>query len=120
MKQPFAELETVIRNRICRVCTERTAAGECGLEEPSRCALFRLLPKVVDAVQSVSNDDIRKYFDAIREQVCSVCPEQVPDGSCETRRQARCALDAYLLLVVDVIEEATGRSFQRDRFGHVL
>ena len=28
------------------VCTERTADGECGLEKPSGCALFRLFPEV--------------------------------------------------------------------------
>jgi hypothetical protein len=29
----------------------------------------------------------------------------------------RCALDAYLLPVVDAIEEATGRTFNRQQFG---
>ena len=29
------------------------------------------------------------------------------------RRQVQCALDAYLLLVVDAIEEATGKIFDR-------
>jgi hypothetical protein len=35
------------------------------------------------------------------------------DGSCEERAEVRCALDAYLMLVVDAIEEATGREFDR-------
>ena len=33
------------------------------------------------------------------------------DGSCEMRHQVQCELDAYLLLVVDVIEETTGKRF---------
>ena len=31
----------------------------------------------------------------------------------KTRQQVQCALDAYLLLVVDAIEEATGKTFDR-------
>ena len=114
----LAELEAIVRNRICKVCTERTADGECGLEEPSGCALFRLGPEVARAIQSVQSNDIHPYIDAIRRRVCSICVEQAGDGSCETRQQVRCALDAYLLLVVDAIEEATGKIFDRSGFGN--
>src|SRR6185369_981863 len=105
--------ESIIRNRICNLCTERTVEGECGLEEPSGCALFRLFPQVALAIQSVSSDDIGPYIEAIRRNVCSVCTDQAPAGSCETRRMVQCALDAYLLLVVDAIEEATGKTVDR-------
>ena len=111
--ESLAQLEAVTRNRICKVCTERTVNGECGLEEPSSCALFRLFPEVAGAIQSVASNDIHEYIAAIRHGVCSVCAEQASDGSCETRQQVRCALDAYLLLVVDAIEEATGKIFDR-------
>jgi hypothetical protein len=87
--------------------------GQCGLEEPSSCALFRLFPQVAQAIQSVHSDDIHQYIEAIRHNVCSVCNEQAADGSCETRQQVQCALDAYLLLVVDAIEEATGKTFDK-------
>src|SRR5215467_12160989 len=108
MERSLLKLETIVRKRICSVCTERTVAGECGLEEPSQCALFRLFPQVAQAIQSVNSDDIGQYIEAIRHGVCSVCADQGSDGSCETRQQVRCSLDAYLLLVVDAIEEATG------------
>jgi hypothetical protein len=117
MNQSLVELESIIRNKICNVCTERTANGECGLEEPSSCALFRLFPQVAEAIQSVQSDDINPYLEAIRRNVCSVCTDQASDGSCETRRQVQCALDAYLLLVVDVIEEATGKTFDKQNIG---
>ena len=39
MERSLAELEAIVRNRICKVCTERTVDGQCGLEEPSSCAL---------------------------------------------------------------------------------
>jgi hypothetical protein len=117
MDRNLAELEAIVRNRICHVCTSRTEEGECGLEEPSSCALFRLFPQVAQAIQSVQSDDIRQYIEAIRRNVCTVCQDRASDGSCEARQQVRCSLDAYLLLVVDAIEEATGRTFDRSRIG---
>jgi hypothetical protein len=117
MDRSLPELEALVRNRICSVCTERTVEGQCGLEEPSSCALFHLFPQVAEAIQSVHSDDIQQYIDAIRGKVCSVCAERAADGSCESRQQVQCALDAYLLLVVDAIEEATGRSFNRQGLG---
>src|SRR5271166_3606590 len=99
MDRSLVELESIVRDRICGVCTERTVDGQCGLEEPSGCALFRLFPQVAQAIQSVQSDDIQQYLEAIRRNVCSVCADQASDGSCETRQQVRCALDAYLLLV---------------------
>lgn len=117
MTQSLAELESIVRNKICKLCTERTVSGECGLEEPSSCALFRLFPQVAQAIQSVRSDDVGPYIEAIRRNVCSVCNEQAPDGSCETRQLVQCALDAYLLLVVDAIEEATGKTFDKQNIG---
>ncbi len=55
MARTLEELEAIVRERICRVCTDRTVDGACGLEEPSRCALFRLFPQVARAVQSTSS-----------------------------------------------------------------
>ena len=117
MARSLVELEAIVRNRICGVCTERTVHGDCGLEEPSSCALFRLFPQVAQAVQSVKSDDIQVYIDAIRRDVCSICTDQAHDATCETRQQVRCALDAYLLLVVDAIEEATGKTFNKQGLG---
>ena len=77
------------------------------------CALFRLFPQVARAVQSTNSDDIRDYIRAIREQVCSVCYQQNPDGECESRKQVECSLDAYLIPVIDAIEESTGKTFDR-------
>jgi hypothetical protein len=117
MGQYLVELESIIRNKICGVCTDRTVDGQCGLDDSNNCALFRLFPQVAQAIQSVKSDDIQQYLDAIRRGVCSVCIDQANDGSCETRHQVRCALDAYLLLVVDAIEEATGKTFDKQNLG---
>src|SRR6266704_1716770 len=99
MARTLEELEAIVRERICRVCTERTVDGDCGLEDPSSCALFRLFPEVALAVQSVHSDDIRDYIQSIRAHVCSVCEGQDSTGECETRKEVRCSLDAYLLPV---------------------
>ena len=113
MERSLEELETIIRATVCRVCADRNNDGSCGLEDPGSCALFRLFPQVAHAIQTTRSVDIRDYVKAIREQVCSVCRMQDVEGHCETRERVECALDAYLLLVVDAIEEATGREFQR-------
>ena len=113
----LVELESIIRNRICHACTSRTVAGDCGLEQPSACALFQLFPQVAQAILSVQSDEIHPYLEAIRRNVCSLCVDQAADGSCETRQQVQCALDAYLLLIVDAIEEATGKTFNRQKLG---
>lgn len=108
------ELESVVRNRICSICSDRTADGNCGLEEPEGCALFHLFPEVAKAIQATSSDQMADYIVAIRKNVCSVCKERAADGACEVRDQVRCALDAYLLLIVQVIEEAAGKTFSRE------
>ena len=120
MERSLAELEAIVRKRICSLCTERTVQGQCAIEEPADCALFRLFPQVAQAIQSVSSDDIRDYITAIRAGVCSVCHDQQSDGSCETREIVRCALDAYLLLVVDAIEEATGKIFDKSNLSAIV
>lgn len=117
MKRSLAEVESIVRDKICRVCSDRTADGNCGLEQPSACALFRLFPEVAKAIGSVQSDDVNDYIQAIRQGVCSVCNDQMADGRCETRSHVQCALDAYLLLIVDVIEEATGKTFNRTGVG---
>ena len=113
MERSLAELEAMVRNRICAVCSDRTVDGNCGLEEPTGCALFRLFPQVAEAIQSIDSNDLQDYVGAIRRKVCAVCTAQDSSGSCGLRQQVQCALDAYLLLIVEAIEEATGKYFGR-------
>jgi hypothetical protein len=87
--------------------------GTCGLEDQGQCALFRLFPQVAEAIQTTHSDNIEDYIGAIRRKVCSVCTAQESDESCDVRQEVQCALDAYLVLVVEAIEEATGKDFGR-------
>jgi hypothetical protein len=113
MERSLAELEELVRNRICSVCSDRKTDATCGLEEPESCALFRLFPQVAAAIESTESENLEDYIAAIRRKVCSVCTDQESDGTCGQRAQVRCALDAYLLLIVETIEEATGKYFGR-------
>jgi hypothetical protein len=109
MQRTLEEVESIVREKICAVCSDRDGTGGCGLEEPSDCALFRLFPQVARAIQATASDDIRDYVAAIRGGVCSICRDQEADGTCERREQVRCALDAYLIPIVEAIEESSGR-----------
>ena len=113
MDRTLVELEELVRHRICAVCSDRKTDGSCGLDEPAECALFRLFPQVAAAIQSTHSDKLEDYIEAIRQNVCSVCTSLESDNSCGPRQEVRCALESYLLLVVEAIEEATGKDFGR-------
>ena len=117
MERSLAELEAIVREKVCGVCSDRSVDGGCGLEEPAGCALFRMFPQVAKAIQSVRSNDIGEYVEALRSQVCTICVEQAADGTCDQRRQVTCALDAYLLLIVEAIEEAKGIKIDRSALG---
>jgi hypothetical protein len=109
MQRSLAQLENIVRNSICPVCAERPAPGPCVLEAAGECALFQFFPRVARALQSARGGDINDSIAAIRRDVCSVCRNQQAGGDCRVRREGECALDAYLVLLVDVIGEAAGR-----------
>ena len=93
-----------IRRRVCSVCLDAQDDGRCGLTKRV-CAIEKHLPRVVETVLSVDSDRMDEYVAAIRAQVCGRCPEQSPEGPCELRNRGDCALDMYLFLVVDAIQE---------------
>ena len=79
----FAQLEEMLRSRICKVCIERTAKGKCGLTHEEDCALFLHSPKMVRANSLVDSDRMVDYVDSIRKHVCSECPgafQKFPSG----------------------------------------
>ena len=109
MKVKLEELEAIVRNRICSLCDTRTVDGACGAQEPEHCPVLSLFPLVVQAVDATESDKLQDYVDAIHENVCSVCIDQRLDGTCPQREEKRCALDAYMPQIIEVIEEALGR-----------
>ena len=106
MSQSLTEVEAVVKAAICSVCPDHRRDGSCGLEPAHPCTLFREFPNVVRIIQSTRTGDAWDYVAAMRREVCSRCAEQSPDGSCELRSSTCCPLDAYLLLIVETVEEA--------------
>lgn len=93
------------------MCTDRLIDGTCGLTGSRQCAFDKHLQQIVTAIGRVDSPDVQDYIDAIREDVCTVC-EKDQGGPCEHRELADCALDAYLILVIEAIEEARARAKQ--------
>ena len=99
----------ILRERVCSVCTDRLADGTCGLSDERTCAFDKHIEQIVAAISRVRSPHVQDYIDAIRSDVCSVC-EQDEEGECEHRTHVECALDAYLILVIEAIEEARNRA----------
>jgi len=59
MRRSLVELESIVRNQICAVCTERTVDRQCGLAEPAGCARLRPFPQVALTIQPVKSSNIQ-------------------------------------------------------------
>jgi len=108
-------MKEALRRRVCSVCVDRNANGSCEVEARHECVLFESLPQIAQTISRVHSDKIDDYVTAIRENICSCCIHQHIDGSCQQREQLRCALDRYLLPIVDTIEEVRGVLLQPGR-----
>ena len=94
-----------VRAKICTFCVERDVHGDCarGAEEP--CALESHIEMVVETILDVGTSArVDDYVKALRTRLCPLC-SQDGDGFCELRENVSCALDSYLLRIVEVIEE---------------
>lgn len=97
-----------IRRRVCSVCLDSQDDGSCSLTGRV-CALESHLPELVEALAAVQGPRIEDYEAAVRAAVCSRCESRDGRGVCRLRETAACALDAYLPLVLDAIEEVHSR-----------
>lgn len=103
----LAEMEALKRRLgqvICPVCTESKPDGSCGLKEPDRCPMWVQLPQLIELTRAVQSTRMERYIRKVREDVCPNC-RALPDGHCEARDEGHCALDAYLLVIVQTIED---------------
>ncbi len=106
----LAPYRTAIHEKICSFCLDHDEEGGCRRPADEPCSLVNHLDLVVPAILSVGRSmKIDDYVAALRQQVCPNCRED-DHGRCELRKLSDCALDSYLLRVVDVIETvATAR-----------
>ncbi len=68
------------------------------------CGLDRFFPEIVQTVSSVHSDSIQAYTEALRLNICTNCEHQFADGVCRKRDTLECALDRYLPIIIDAIE----------------
>ena len=92
-----------IQKRVCSVCLDQRDDGSCGLSHRS-CAIEAHLPRIVEAVAAIESDRMDEYVAAIEAEVCAHC-EDGPGPVCRLRERGECALDTYLYLVVEAVEE---------------
>jgi hypothetical protein len=96
-----------LRSRVCAVCLDARDDGSCGLAGRT-CAIEEHLPAIATAIAATRSRHLEDYVDAIRAEVCSRCRHQDASGICELRNAADCALESYLYLVVEAIEDVEG------------
>jgi len=102
-----------IRERICSFCLDRRHDGECNRPASDPCALETHLDVLVERVLAVGGSpDITDYVKSLRVSLCPTCRQDEDTGECPLRSLAECALDAYVLPVVEVIEEVAARQGQ--------
>ena len=94
-----------IAEKICSFCNDRDAHGHCARPAADPCALNSHLELIVDSILGVGESpEIDRYVQALRAKTCPSCRED-ETGACTLRDLGQCAPDAYLLPLVDVIED---------------
>ena len=101
-------LEEALRRRVCTVCIDRNPDGTCAKEALHECVLFDRLPEITRSICRVQSDKIDVYIAAIRTNICASCLHQDLTGFCKEREEVRCALDRYLVPIIEAIEEVRG------------
>lgn len=100
--QPYRD---AVREEICSVCLDAGPDGRCARLLSDPCPLETHLDTIVESVLSVSpSEELLPYVHALRTTNCTHC-RQDDEGNCEMRDMIECAVDAYVLRVVEVIED---------------
>ena len=93
-----------LRMQVCRHCIDARDDGRCTLPVERPCPVERFHAKVVRSVLMTTSDLYSDYVSALRRDVCSRC-DYGDAASCIDREHLDCALDRYLPIVIDTIEE---------------
>jgi len=103
--EQLAPYGKAIAERICRFCNDRDAHGKCARPADDPCALHSHLDLVVESILGVGeHPDVAPYLAALRAKTCPHCRQDAA-GDCALRDLGQCAPDAYLLPVIEVIED---------------
>ena len=94
-----------VREEICRVCLDHRPGGGCARPDDDPCPLETHLDTVVESILSVPETrELDPYVHALRTINCTEC-RQDEAGECEMRDLVQCAVDSYVVRVVEVIED---------------
>ena len=94
-----------IAERICTACNDRDVHGQCARPLDDPCALHAHLRLVVESILGVGeHPEVEPYVAALRAKTCPNC-RQDEAGACALRELGQCAPDAYLIPLIEVIEE---------------
>lgn len=96
-----------LRRRVCAVCLDGADDGGCGLTADRQCPIDEHLRPLVEALLDLRARHDTRYASAVEACVCSLCPRRdAASGLCRLREDGRCALAAYLPLIVEAVDEA--------------
>ena len=99
---PYAK---AIAEKICSFCNDRDVHGRCARPADDPCALHSHLGLVVESILGVGDSpEVEPYLESLRATTCPHCREDEA-GVCALRDLGQCAPDAYLLPVIEVIED---------------
>ncbi len=98
-----------VRAKVCVKCIDGDGHGTCRLTGAYACGLSVHFPRMVETVLSVESEAMEPFIEALRNNVCTTCLHQSPDGTCSFRSNVDCGLDRYFPLIVETIEELHAR-----------
>jgi hypothetical protein len=106
INEDLQELDRRLKEDICSVCVDQGPKGTCNLQELEECPITLHLPRLVEVGRSVHSDQMEDYVEKVRQDICSTCASALsPLGQCDVRDAGHCALDAYILLIVQIIDD---------------
>jgi hypothetical protein len=108
-KERYQAYWDAIRRKVCSVCLDQANDGSCGLTRRT-CAIEAHLPRLAGVLSTIDSPRLDEYVAAVQAHICGECPEQDAQGQCDLRDEGTCALDTYLFLVVEAIEEINARA----------
>ena len=101
----LAPYRKAVAEKICSFCNDRDGRGGCARPDDDPCALHVHLDLIVESILGVGErPDVAPYVAALRARTCPHC-RQDEEGQCALRELGQCAPDAYILPVIEVIEE---------------
>ena len=106
-----------VQERICeRVeaeispnCMHRLPSGVCRQPEGFPCPIHNNVDGIIEVVRSVSSNSIEPYVRKLREIVCKKCEMLDESGEYNLRDNLDCCLDAFIALIVKIVEKELAR-----------